>query len=52
MAMMIRATLEAMPTYVLAYPGLDLDGYGRDLVTYFERALGAGQRARPRRRGR
>jgi hypothetical protein len=40
MAMMMRATLEAIPTYVIAYPGLDLAGYGRDLITFFERACG------------
>jgi len=43
MAMMIRATLEAMPTYVLAYPDLDIDAYGADLVTFFERAMGVAQ---------
>lgn len=52
MAMMIRATLEAMPTYVLAYPDLDIDAYGRDLLTFFERALGVAQEPRPRKRGR
>ncbi len=51
-AMMIRATLEAMPAYVTAYPELDVAGYGRDLVTLFERALGVGQRASPRSSGR
>jgi len=52
MAMMIRATLEAMPRYVLAYPELDIDSYGRDLVTFFERSLQADQAARPRKSGR
>lgn len=52
MAMMIRATLEALPSYVLAYPDLDIDAYGRDLVTFFERALGATQQPKPRRTGR
>jgi AcrR family transcriptional regulator len=46
MAMMMRATIEAIPTYVIAYPGLDLPGYGQDLITFFERACGV----RPRRR--
>jgi AcrR family transcriptional regulator len=40
MAMMMRATLEAIPTFVIAYPGLDLAGYGRDLIAFFERACG------------
>jgi AcrR family transcriptional regulator len=43
MAMMMRATLEEIPTYVIAYPGLDLPGYGQDLITFFERACGAGE---------
>jgi AcrR family transcriptional regulator len=51
MAMMIRATLEAMPTYTIAYPGLDIDAYGADLVTFFERALQAGDAAKPRSKG-
>ena len=52
MAMMIRATIEAMPTYTLAYPDLDIDAYGRDLVTFFERAVGADKRpAKPRSKG-
>jgi AcrR family transcriptional regulator len=38
MAMMMRATLEEIPTYVIAYPDLDLAGYGRNLITFFERA--------------
>lgn len=38
MAMMMRATLEEIPTYVIAYPGLDLAGYGQDLIVFFERA--------------
>jgi AcrR family transcriptional regulator len=52
MAMMIRATLEAMPTYTIAYPELDIDAYGADLVTFFERALQAGDAAKPRSKGR
>lgn len=40
MALMIRATLEALPTYRTAYPDLDLPAYGRDLLTQFERACG------------
>ncbi|MGH3878740.1 MAG: TetR/AcrR family transcriptional regulator [Actinophytocola sp.] len=52
MAMMIRATIEAMPTYAIAYPDLDIDGYGADLMTFFERALQAGQPPKPRSRGR
>jgi AcrR family transcriptional regulator len=52
MAMMIRSTLEAMPRYLVAYPDLDIDAYGRDLVTFFERSLQADQTARPRRSGR
>lgn len=47
MAMMIRATIEAVPTYVVAYPDLDPIAYGQQLITYFERACGA---RRPRRR--
>jgi TetR/AcrR family fatty acid metabolism transcriptional regulator len=47
MAMMMRATLEEIPTYVIAYPGLDLAGYGRDLITFFERACGVRPPARP-----
>jgi hypothetical protein len=47
MAMMMRATLEAIPTFVTAYPGLDLAGYGRDLITFFERACAV----KPPRRG-
>lgn len=41
MAMMMRATLEAIPTFVIAYPDLDLPGYGQDLITFFERACAA-----------
>ena len=40
MAMTLRATLEALPTYAIAYPGLDLDTHGRELVALFERACG------------
>lgn len=40
-ALVIRATLESMPSYVIGYPNLDLDAYGQDLVTLFERMLGA-----------
>lgn len=58
MAMMIRATLEALPTYAIAYPDLDIDSYGADLVTFFERALQAespgqpDEALRPRSKGR
>lgn len=38
MALMIRATLEAIPTFMTAYPDLDLAAYGQDLITLFERA--------------
>jgi AcrR family transcriptional regulator len=38
MALMMRATLEAIPTYASAYPDLDLTAYGQDLITLFERA--------------
>lgn len=38
MALMMRATLEAIPTFLTAYPGLDVESYGRDLITFFERA--------------
>jgi AcrR family transcriptional regulator len=41
LAMMMRATLEALPTYVIAYPGLDLNGYRDDLIMFFERAAAA-----------
>ena len=47
MAMMIRATLEAIPVYLTAYPGLDPLAYGQDLITFFERACGA-RRSRKR----
>lgn len=52
MALMIRATLEALPTYVIAYPDLDIDTYGRDIMTFLERALGVVQEPRPRNRER
>lgn len=55
MAMMIRATLEALPTYMIAYPDLDIDAYGADLTTFFERALQADDRdqaPKPRSKGR
>jgi AcrR family transcriptional regulator len=39
-ALVIRSTLEAMPSHAIGYPDLDLDAYGRDLVTLFERMLG------------
>lgn len=52
MAMMIRAALEALPTYTTAYPDLDIDAYGADLVTFFERALRADQAPKPRNKGR
>jgi len=52
MAMMVRAALEAMPRYAAAHPELDIDAYGRDLVTFFERSLQADQAARPRKSGR
>jgi AcrR family transcriptional regulator len=41
MALMMRATLEAIPVYLTSYPGLDAVGYGQDLITFFERACGA-----------
>jgi hypothetical protein len=43
MAMMMRATLEAIPTFVTAYPDLDLTTYGQDLITFFERACSTTQ---------
>lgn len=58
MAMMIRATLEALPNYAIAYPDLDIDAYGAELVTFFERALQAespgqpDEALRPRSKGR
>lgn len=48
MALMVRATLEAVPVYLSSYPGLDAIAYGQDLVTFFERACLA---RRPRKRG-
>jgi AcrR family transcriptional regulator len=41
MAMMMRATLEAIPAYLASYPGLDPVAYGQDLITFFERACRA-----------
>ncbi|MFL6144975.1 MAG: TetR/AcrR family transcriptional regulator [Labedaea sp.] len=38
MAMMMRATLEAIPVYLIAYDTLDLHAYRDDLITFFERA--------------
>jgi AcrR family transcriptional regulator len=38
MALMMRATLEAVPIYLTDYPGLDAVAYGQDLITFFERA--------------
>lgn len=41
MALMMRATLEAIPPYLADYPTLDAVAYGQDLITFFERACGA-----------
>lgn len=40
MALMIRGATEMIPPYMDAYPGLDTEAYGRDLVLFFERACG------------
>jgi hypothetical protein len=43
----LRGTLEAIPSQMIAYPGLDLEAYREDLITYFDRAC---QVKKPRRR--
>jgi AcrR family transcriptional regulator len=48
MAMMMRATLEAMPTYAAVYPGLDLAAYSHDVIAFVERACGVAPARRRR----
>jgi AcrR family transcriptional regulator len=38
MALSLRATLEAIPSQLIAYPGLDIEAYREDLITHFDRA--------------
>jgi AcrR family transcriptional regulator len=47
MALMIRGTTEMIPPYLDAYPGLDTEAYGRDLVLFFERACGVKRPRKP-----
>jgi hypothetical protein len=46
MALMVRTALEAIPHFMTAYPGLDLETCGRDLITFFERARAVTKRRR------
>ena len=47
MALMIRGTMEAIPPYQQAYPGVDVEAYGEDLVLFFERACRVKRPAKP-----
>jgi AcrR family transcriptional regulator len=47
MALMIRGTTETIPPYLEAYPNLDPEEYGRDLMLFIERACGVPRPQRP-----